>query len=70
MPILLSYKRLHLWHSSRSYKLKVHHFEYGYGPENDLFYSDRVYLRNGVKVARMYIDGIGFQQKHAIFHLR
>jgi len=66
MTKLLSYKRLHLWH--RSNKIPIHHHE-GPQAEKDMFYDDRPYLRNKIKVARSYVDGIGVQARYAIFHL-
>ncbi len=64
---LLSYKRLGLWH--RSKRIKPHHYE---GPQCgiDLHYDDRPYMRNGIKIARNYKDGIGFQERYAVYHLR
>ena len=61
---LLSYKKLD------TSKVKIHHVETGMKPDKDLRYSQTPYLRNGIKVARLYIDGIGVLERHAIYHLR
>ncbi len=68
MTELLSTNRIGLWHVSN--KLKPDHTELGYKPESELYYSDCPYMRDGIKVARVYIDGIGCQQRHAIYHLK
>ena len=65
--ILLSYKRLGLWH--RTNKIPIHHYE-GIQAADDLYYGDRPYLRDGIKVARRYVDGVGTYERHAIFYLR
>jgi len=63
---LLSYKNLHLWHHSSG--VPIHHYE-GPQAEKDMYYNDRPYLRNGIKVARNYVDGVGQFARYAIFHL-
>lgn len=63
---LLSFERLYLWHISNI--TPIHHYE-GAQAEGDMFYDDRPYLRDGIKVARSYIGGVGVQARFAIFYL-
>lgn len=49
-------------------KIKPHHYEIGYKPEEEMPYCYLPYFRDGEKIARAYIDGIGCQMRHAIYY--
>jgi hypothetical protein len=66
-PKLLSHKNLNLWHKDN--KIKLDHYEYGYEPEQEFYFPDKPYLKDGKVIARLYVDGIGFKMKHAIYVL-
>ncbi len=63
---LLDYEPLYLWHHRN--EIPVHHYE-GVQAEEDMYYDDRPYLRDGVKVARRYVGGVGAFARFAIYHL-
>ncbi len=52
-------------------KFRDDEIRFGFIPEEEMPHCYRIYFdNNGRKLARRYISGIGFQQKHSIMYLR